>query len=317
MLFRSGEVEGSVISVGRELELSGRVGGGLIAGAEQISVGGTVGANAYLGGERVQVGPSGRFARDAFVGGERVRVEGEVARDLSGFAERIELAGEVGRDVVGRAERVALAPSARVGGDLVAHLPERDGLELAPGAVIAGATDVQLLEPHGHTLWSRYRDASFYTWAAVGFVASFLIGLLLHALAPSWFAGRIETGREFFVALGLGCAFALLGPLALLLVALTVVGIPLALIGLAAWAVGLYLGSVVVAALIGRSLVRPRGAGQREFGISLAVGLLVVLLLRHLPFVGGAAGWVIALTGLGLLVAHLQLLWRRSRQAAA
>jgi hypothetical protein len=220
----------------------------------------------------------------------------------------------VGRDVLGRAERVVVAAGARIGGGLHAHLPEREGLELSPGAVIAGATDVQLLDPHGHTLWSRYRDRRFYTWTAVGFVASFLIGLILHALAPSWFAGRIETGRDFFTSLGLGFAFAVLCPLALLLLALTVVGIPLALIGLAAWAIGLYLGAVVVAALIGRSLVRPQGEGLREFGVALALGLVVVGLLHNLPFVGGAAGWVIALVGLGVLVGQLQSLWRRSRQ---
>jgi hypothetical protein len=312
-----GEVEGTVVSLGRELEVGGRVGGGLIGVGEQVTIDGTVGASAYLGGERVQVGPSGRVARDAFLAGERVRVEGEVARDLSSFAERVELAGEVGRDVLSRAEGVALGAGARIGGDLHAYLPEREGLELSPGAVIAGATDVQLQDRHGHTHWSRYREGRFYTWTAVSFVASFLIGLILHGLAPSWFAGRIETGRDFVTSLGLGFAFAVLCPLALLLLALTVVGIPLALIGLAAWAIGLYLGAVVVAALIGRSLVRSQGEGLREFGVALAVGLVVVVLLRNLPFVGGAAGGVIALVGLGLLVGQLQSLWRRSRQAAA
>ena len=312
-----GEVEGSVVSVGRELELSGRVGGELIAGAGQITLGGAVGGSAYLGAERVQFGPNGRVGRDAFLAGERVRAEGEVARDLSGFAERIELAGAVGRDVLLRAVRAVLAGSARVGGDLHAHLPEREAFERDPGAVIEGLTDVQVQPSHGHTLWARYREKSFYTWTAISFVASFLIGLLLYVLVPSWFTGRVETGRDFFAALGRGFACAVLGPLAVLMLALTVVGIPLALIGLAAWAIGLYCGAVVVAAGIGRSLVRPQGAGLREFGIALALGLVVVILLRNLPFVGAAAGWVIALVGLGLLVAQLQSEWRRSRRAPA
>ena len=163
-------------------------------------------------------------------------------------------------------------------------------------------------------MWSRYRDGRFYTWLAISFVASFLMGLLLHALLPGAFAAQLETGRAFGTALGLGFAFAVLCPLALLLLALTVVGIPLALIGFAAWAVALYLGAVVVAALVGRSLVGSRSDGPREFGIALALGLVVVFLLRNLPFVGDAAGWVIALVGVGLLLGQLQELWRRSRQ---
>ena len=312
-----GEVEGSVIAMGREVELRGSVADNLIAVGHQVDVGGTVGASAYLAGERLAVGPDGRVTRDAFLGGERVRVEGEVARDFNTFGERVEIEGEVGRDVEARAERVIVLPGARIGGALLAHLPERERLEVAEGAVIGGASETRVLDRHGHTIWSRYRDGRFYTWTAVGFVASFLIGLILHAIAPSWFAGRIETGRQFFESLGLGVAFAVLGPLALVLLALTVVGIPAALIGLAAWAACVYFGAVVVAALIGRSLVKPQGDSVREFGMALAVGLVVVVLLRNLPFVGGPAGWVIALVGVGILVAQAHAAWRRSRRLAA
>jgi hypothetical protein len=196
-------------------------------------------------------------------------------------------------------------------------MPDVEALEIAPGAVIAGAQDVSVLDVHRHTMLSRYREGSFYLWVAISFAASFLIGLLLQALAPGAFGARIETGPQFFRALGLGFAFAVLTPLALVLIALTVVGIPLALIGLAAWAVALYLGAVVVAVLIGRSLVPPRGDGLREFGIALALGLLLVLVLRNLPILGGAAGIVIALVGVGLLLGQLQQYWRHSRQRAA
>jgi cytoskeletal protein CcmA (bactofilin family) len=312
-----GEVEGSVIAIGREFELRGSVTGNVIAAGHQVTVEGAAGASAYLTGERVALAPGGRVARDAFLAGERVRVEGEVARDLTGFGERVEIDGEVGRDFEARAERVVIQPGARIGGGLSAHLSEPERLEVAEGAVIAGASDVHVLDRHGHTIWSRYREGSFYTWTAVGFVASFLIGLILHALAPSWFAGRIVTGRDFFVSLGLGAAFAVLAPLALVLLALTVVGIPAALIGLAAWAACLYFGAVVVAALLGRSLVKPRGESLREFGMALAVGLAVVVLIRNLPFVGPAAGWVIALVGVGVLVAQAYAAWQRSRRPAA
>jgi anti-sigma factor RsiW len=312
-----GEIAGTLIALGREHELRGRVGGSAIVIGEQVTLDGAIAANAYLGGERVQVDPSGRVARDAFLAGERLRVEGELGRDFSAFGERIEVQGEVGRDVEARAERVSVGAGARVGGRLHAYLPEQAGLEVADGAAIGGARDVDVLEGHEHTIWSRYRDGRFYMWTAIGFVASFLIGLLVHWLAPSWFAGRIETGRDFFQSLGLGFAFAVLCPLALALLALTIVGIPAALMGLAAWGICLYLGAVVVAALIGRSLVHPRGDGLREFGMALGVGLGVVLVLENLPFVGRPAGWVIALVGVGMLVAQAHDAWRRSRRALA
>jgi hypothetical protein len=308
-----GEVDGSALLLGRELEVQGQVAGGIVAAGEQVRLEGSVGRSAYLAGERVSVGPRARVARDAFLGGERVRVEGEVARDLAAGGERVELEGEVGRDLEAWSERVGVLAGARVGGDLRAHLPEREALDVAAGAVVAGATDVEVLEGHRHTMWSRYRDGHFYAWLALGFAASFLIGMLLHALAPGLFAGRLVTGRDFFVSLGLGFAVLVLAPIALVLLALTVVGIPAALIGLAAWGVALYLGGVVVAALIGRSLVKPRGDGARDFGVALLVGLAVVVVVKSLPFVGRPAGWVIALVGVGLLAAQAHAAWQRSR----
>ncbi|MEN8161053.1 MAG: hypothetical protein ABFS41_13355, partial [Myxococcota bacterium] len=204
-------------------------------------------------------------------------------------------------------------PGVRVAGDVRAHLPEADRRDVAAGAVVGGVTDVDVPDHFRHTMWARYRDGRFYAWAAFGFVASFLIGMVLHTLTPRAFAGRLANGRDFFVSLGLGFAVLILTPVALVLLALTVVGIPAALIGLAVWATGLYLGGIIVAALIGRSLVGGRGDGAREFGLCLLVGLAVVVLVKHLPFVGGAAGWVIALVGVGLLAAELYRAWQGSR----
>jgi cytoskeletal protein CcmA (bactofilin family) len=312
-----GEVDGTAVVVGRELVVEGEVTGGLGAAGEQVRLEGSVGGSAYLAGERVHIGPRARVARDAFLGGERVHVEGEVARDLAAGGERVELEGEVGRDFGAWSERVSIAAGARVGGDLRAHVPDPEQLEIATGAVVVGATDVDALDHHRHKLWSRYREGTFWVWLAVGFVASFGIGMLLHALFPGLFAGRLGTGRDFFVSLGLGFAVLVLAPIALVLLALTVVGIPAALIGLATWGIVLYLGGIVVAALIGRSLVKPRGESAREFGLALLVGLAVLVVVKSLPLVGRPAGWVIALVGVGLLVTQAYAWWQRSRAVPA
>jgi len=312
-----GEVDGTAVVLGRELVVEGEVTGGLGAAGEQVRLEGSVGGSAYLAGERVSIGPRARVARDAFLGGERVHIEGEVARDLAAGGERVELEGEVGRDFGAWSKRVSIAAGARVDGDLRAHVPDPEKLEVAAGAVVAGATDVDVLDRHRHKIWSRYREGTFYAWLAVGFVASFGIGMLLYVLFPGLFAGRLGTGRDFFVSLGLGFAMLVLAPIALVLLALTVVGIPAALIGLAAWGILLYLGGIVVAALIGRSLMKPRGESAREFGMALLVGLAVLVVVKSLPLVGPPAGWVIALVGVGLLVMQAYAWWQRSRGVPA
>jgi len=54
--------------------------------------------------------------------------------------------------------------------------------------------------------------------------------MLLYAFAPGVFGGRLEAAGDFFRLPGVGLLVVVAGPVALALVALTIVGIPLALL---------------------------------------------------------------------------------------
>ena len=92
---------------------------------------------------------------------------------------------------------------------------------------------------------------------------------------------------------------------------------PIALIGGAIYLAALYLTSVVVAALIGVSLVRPKSEGLRDFGVALLVGVLILTVATHIPLLGGILRIVVALVGLGLLTDRARRAWTASRPRAA
>ena len=93
----------------------------------------------------------------------------------------------------------------------------------------------------------------------------------------------------------------------------------------------LYISTIVVAAIIGRSFSRgaqdsgqlgqsdepgqpgqpgqPQGLGGISLP-SLLLGIVAVVVASHLPFLGPLFAVVIVLTGLGLLVQHAQASWR-------
>jgi hypothetical protein len=60
----------------------------------------------------------------------------------------------------------------------------------------------------------------------------------------------------------------------------------------------------VVASAVGRWLLPPRGDGVFAFGRSLLVGLALVVVAEHIPFVGVAIFAVVMLVGLGVLAAR-------------
>ncbi|MDX1650448.1 MAG: zf-HC2 domain-containing protein, partial [Myxococcota bacterium] len=270
-----GRVEGNVLAAAREIEVAGTVEGQTLAFGEDVVVEGVV-AGLYGAADRLRVDREARVAADLVFAAARADVEGRVGRDLAAFAERFELRGRAERDVTLFVDRARVEEGAHVGGSLRAHAESPERVEVAEGSVV-GAVEVQRAErPHRDGL-ARYGHPGFYLWALVQLAMAFAMGLALHLLFPGLFAGRLETGRAFFAALGLGFASLMVVPVALLLVGLTVVGIPLALAGLAVFVAALYLAGIQVAVLVGRALVRPEGADLRGFGLALLAGLAVLV----------------------------------------
>jgi hypothetical protein len=76
---------------------------------------------------------------------------------------------------------------------------------------------------------------------------------------------------------------------------------------------------VVVAATVGRTVLRSGGVTFGEFARALGVGLLLLGVLISLPGIGGLALAVLILEGVGLLTFSAHEWWseRRAARAAA
>lgn len=313
-----GQVRGNVIALARDAEFTGEVTGALHVGSRATRVAGTVGENLYAyGGESFELEPGARVGRDMVAGGEEVLVEGSVGRDLFVGGERIELRGPVTRNVHAWAESLALLAGARIGGDVTAVLPRGREVEVAAGARVAGETSSRPPKPHGRRGFAQYGDPMFYAFMALHVAAAFLVGMALYGLLPGLFGGHLETAGAFFRSLGLGFAGVLLAPIALAGIGLTLVGVPLALMGGALYATGLYASIVVVAALVGRSVVQPRTEAFTGFGLALLVGLVLVVWLTHVPYLGWPLRIVVVCSGVGLLLERARGGWDALRRLPA
>lgn len=306
-----GEVRGSLFAAARDVQIEGDVSGTTLVVGRSGRVSGRVGGNLYgFGGESFDVEPSARLERDLAAGGEQVRVEGSVGRDLFAGGDGVELRGPVGRNVHVWADSLSLRDGARVAGDVDAMLPAGVQVQVAGGAVVGGETTSRVHE-HGRERrgFAQLADLRWWGWLALHVAAAFPVGLVLHALLPGLFGARLETSSAFFRSLGLGFAGLVLPPLAAVALALTLVGIPLALMGLLLWVMALYTALVVVSYLVGRSLLPPRDASWTGFGLALLVGLVVVVFATHAPYLGHALLVLTLLSGLGLLVERARGGW--------
>ncbi len=331
-----GIVEGDVLAAGQSVSIRGTVGDDARVAGQVLHLG----EGARLGDDLIGAGFSLEAADGSGVGGTvrffgyQARLAGEVAESVGGGMGALELAGMVRGDVDvevgprGEGAPPAFWPSpvsipsvppgltvtdgARIGGAL-RYSSSTEG-RIAEGATVEGGVEFE------ETAESREAEPGALERIAERarrFVALLLVGALLLWLAPRWTERLAETVRARPLAsLGWGVVF--LAAAAVGVVALALVIIVLAwVLGLATLgglvamviAVGLlgeltlvigvvllsvYLPPIVVGLAGGRAVIARRFA-------ALALGVLVLLLMTSIPYLGTLITILVLLLGLGSL----------------
>lgn len=303
-----GTVKGNLFFFASEVDIDGVVEGSVIGVADRVAFDGRVDGAVVLGGDRLNVMDEARLGRDVALFGEGVQIAGSAARDVTFAGDWIEVRAEIGRDLhVLGADRIALLDSARVGRDVRGNLWGRqDGVDQAPGSVVSGEVRVSRESIVREHYLEHYTHPGFYVFVLVSAAAAFVFGLLIYLFDPRLFEAEMPDVRGFGRSLGIGFVVLLSGPVALILVGLTVVGIPVALLGLFVLISAVYSSYVLVAGLIGRAAVTPAGPGIGSFAPSLLVGVLILSAVAALPFVGPAVRILAVLFGLGCLAERVR-----------
>ena len=255
------------------------------------------------------------------------RADGNVADSAVAVLGDTYIDGTVGRDAVAVLGNVHLGPHADVGRDVVAVGGEvlRD-----PGAVVHG--HVQSIGPGswggaaGLRIWIR--QCLLYgrplAWAAgLGWAWGLALGFLALyvGLAALFRDGLTRCARTFETEPGhtvLAALIAMLAtPVLVVLLSLTVIGIPVVpFVLMALFLAGLF-GKAVMLAVIGRRITgsRPTGALAHP-AIAVLAGGVIVTLLYMVPVLGFIVYKLLGILGFGA-VAYTLLLAVRERQAAA
>ncbi len=275
VLVAEGETVGDLSALGASVIVRGTVDGDVSAAAGSVTVAETGRVTGYLSGAASKVTIDGRVDGDVSVGTAHLRVgpAGVVGGDLSVGADTVRIEGRIAGNAELGAARITLAETAVVDGNV---RYDRDAsFTRENGAVVGGSVEV-------------VRSVSGWAGFAL-FVIPWWVGVVYATLASLAF-GAI-----------------------LLVVALTIVGISLTILGavlfgFVAWA-GLVYGRFAVAAyVLGRFDVENRWA-------ALVVGVVGLALVGTVPILGGIVDGMVALLGLGAIAMLVFSLWRRRKYA--
>ena len=302
-----GTVTGSLVAGARTVELSGELGGSVLGMSETLIVSnGVIMRDIYGFARQITAGRNAGVAGNAVVFAYNASLGGTVGKDVLGFANQVEVGGTIGGDLTAHGETVRVLSTARIDGDVAAHIDTESALQVSPDATIAGAVNPQIRSERADAdrPGPAARTGSFLAREAVSFGAAFVTGLILLWLVPPIGRLALDTPGETATAAGIGLVTLVAVPIIALLTAVTLIGLPIAILAVLGWLALLYLAKIVVAHWIGRTIF-DRAGRPAHFALVLLIGLLVVFVVINIPLLGTLLNFVLTIIGLGMLAIYI------------
>ena len=226
-----GTVEGNVVTFAQTVDVSGSVAGDVIGFSQSLRIAGRVGQNLWGFGQSVDVADTGSTEGNVIVFGAQANMNGGVGRDLMVAGGTLNVDGQVGGDIDFRGGRVTVRAPAIVGGGVLARVPQEENMEIEAGATIAGERTGELPEPGV----SDYARVGYYVGQVIRLAAAFVTALLLFWLFPGLGNVDLNSARSLLTSVGIGFLAVVATPIAALIAAITLIGLPLALLGVGLW----------------------------------------------------------------------------------
>jgi len=299
-----GKVTGDIICAGQSININGKIGGNLRLVGNTINFNGQVERNGIIIGATGITSASSTIGWDLLILGNIFELNGKVGRDLYGGAGKVNLGGQVGKNInldfgaQNKDEKpFTITSTAKINGQLK-YKSDKDAT-IDAGAVITGETIHNF--PTAVTKKSNLANLGWWWGKLISLFSALVVGLVLISF---WREQVIKItdliSAKAGASLGWGILALLLTPIIAIILLITIIGIPLALILMALWLIAMYVSKILVGILIGRTLLSKYWLKQKDSLIlAMIVGIVVAYLIFAIPFIGWIMALMATLFGLG------------------
>lgn len=319
-----GTINGDVIVAGSTVEIDGTINGSVYAAGERVVVRGVVKGNVHAAGSEVEIAAQdagsafiagadvalGEAMRtqNVFAAGSDIDTRGEVAQNMYLGGSTILIASKVGGDVALAGERITLAGATTIGGNLTYTSQTEATIE--NDRSIAGSikrTDPAREVSPQERIAAQLSDMAYWLAANI-FIAAILLLLMPKVFLPAEDSFLKKPLNNYLKAL----AFVIFTPIALLLILLTVIGIPLVFLGSLIYLLVLLFAPTASAHFVGsfaldRMAAKKSSRRSRNYMTELgaaALGFFLLAIVGLVPVLGGFVTVAAFFLGVAILLSR-------------
>jgi len=315
----NGTVTGDVICAGSSITINGEVKGDVRSVSSELSINGQVGGGLTSFGSSINLNNDATIGSNVLAFGAAMRADGPINGDLQFFGASLLINNKITGDVnfYGQSQSehnnnkpaITLRGGTVIGGDLYYY----EGVEtvINDGASISGETIV--------TKPKKYEPKSgkeilnlFPIWFSVW---SIFAGLIIAIIFVSLFPKQTNTTLSMMLkkpvaSIGWGLVWVMLTPIIIILLLITIIGIPLAIFFATLFIAMCMLAKVFAGIGVGAFLAR-----WFEWKISLywqtVVGIILAVLIFEIPFIGWFLGIIAFFWAFGGIIMHKREIYKK------
>ncbi len=306
----NGEVTGNVFAGGSVVNIKGKVGRDAFIGGQSVTVDGEIGNDLYVGAASVILDQDAVVGRDANVSAGTFDLDGEVGRNLDLSAGSVNIAGKVNGDVSGEVNELDMSGDAEVVGNLDYTAPQKATME--DNAKVGGTdnwTKEDSKQDKDDKVSDTQKSAGFhYTWKAIKGLGVLLLGFILILILKDK-SKKITNymTKKPLASFGWGLLFAIIAPILIVAALVTIIGIPLSLVMMAGFFILLMFSEIFLGLCLGLYILKSLKKDKEPslYG-AYFLGMVIVLLVYLIPYVGPFLVWLGMMVGFGALCMTLK-----------
>ncbi|HOZ53177.1 MAG TPA: polymer-forming cytoskeletal protein [bacterium] len=303
-----GEVLGDVIGIGTNIQVNGKVSGDIIAISQNLKINGQVDGNLRTLSSLADI--SGNINKNVNILGENLIFEekSNVGQDLMFLAVSSEFNGKIKGNLHGEANNILIRGSIEKDSNLTLDQIKRkkyynilqieDSAEIMGGLNYKGGQDAIIKtdkisgEIHKTDPFKNNKTKSKTNKIFFSIFSSLIIALIINILFKNKITGlkNIFIKENYKLTLS-GLLILFLTPLAVILLAITIIGLPLAIMLLIFWGLTLYLGKIIIAMALGDYIFKYFHREKTADFLKISSGVILVSLVIIIPYIG----WIFSL----------------------